>query len=135
MTTGFPPPGDEHAVLALERAALARWCRGDPSGFLELSDDDVGYFDPFRPRRIDGIVELTAYYEQLRGTINAVAWEVLEPRVVEIDDVAILTFCFRSWGASGAMVVWNCTEVYRRRPAGWRIAQTHWSFAAADTPS
>ena len=130
MITGSHLCDDEHDVLALERTALARWCRGDPSGFLELSDDEVGYFDPFHPRRIDGIAALTAYYEALRGTVAVVAWEVLEPRVVEIGEAAILTFRFRSWGAGGALVEWNCTEVYRRRPAGWRIAQTHWSFTA-----
>lgn len=132
MTAGSPSSGDEHEVLALERTALARWCRGDPSGFLEISDDEVGYFDPFRPHRIDGIAALTTYYEGLRGTVAAVAWEVAEPRVVEVGEVAILTFRFRSWGASGALVEWNCSEVFRRRPAGWRIAQTHWSLAAPE---
>ena len=133
MTTGSLPSADEHEVLALERGAVARWCRGDPSGFLEISDDEVGYFDPFHRHRIDGIAALTAYYEALRGTIAAVAWEVLEPRVVEIGEVAILTFRFRSWGTSGALVEWNCSEVFRRRPAGWRIAQTHWSIVAPET--
>lgn len=130
MTTGSLPSGDEHEVLVLERAALARWCSGDPTGFLDISDEEVGYFDPFHPHRIDGIAALRAYYEALRGTITAIAWEVFEPRVVEIGEVAILTFRFRSWGASGVLVEWNCSEVYRRRPAGWRIAQTHWSLAA-----
>lgn len=31
----------EHEVIGLERAALGRWCRGDPSGFLEISDEAV----------------------------------------------------------------------------------------------
>jgi len=31
-------------------------------------------------------------------------------------------------GTNEATSRWNCTEVYRRDPVGWRIVQTHWSF-------
>jgi len=132
MSTGSTEAISEHEVLGLERAAIARWCRGDPSGFLDISDVEVGYFDPFLAHRIDGLAALTTYYESLRGTISAVAWEVLEPRVVEIDEIAILTFRIRVWGESGESVAWNCSEVFRRRPVGWRIAQTHWSLTTPD---
>ncbi len=122
---------DEHEVIGMERAALGRWCRGDPSGFLEISDEDVTYFDPFHPLRIDGLAALTAYYEALRGKVSAAAWEIVAPSVAEIGEVAVLTFRFVSRGAAGGEARWNCTEVYRRRPGGWRIVQTHWSFTAA----
>jgi hypothetical protein len=57
-------------LLLLERAALKRWCKGDPSGFLELCAKDVVYFDPFLDQRLDGLPALTAYYESLRGKIG-----------------------------------------------------------------
>lgn len=38
-------------VLALERAALDRWGRGDPGGCLEICAPDVTYFDPAVPKR------------------------------------------------------------------------------------
>lgn len=117
-------------ILDLEQAALARWCRGDPSGFLELSAPDVVYFDPFQPGRIDGLAALTAYYEGLRGKISAVRWELVRPLVQVVDRAAVLTFQFLSQGPGGEAHRWNCTEVYRRDPAGWRIVQTHWAFAA-----
>ncbi len=47
-------------LIALERRALERWCRGDPSGFLEIAAPDIVYFDPFVERRIDGLPALTA---------------------------------------------------------------------------
>jgi hypothetical protein len=31
-------------ILALERAALDRWGKGDPGGFLELYANDITYF-------------------------------------------------------------------------------------------
>lgn len=125
----------EHEVIGLERAALGRWCRGDPSGFLEISDEAVTYFDPFIPHRIDGLQALTAYYEALRGKIFAATWEIVAPAVAEIGEVAVLTFRFVSRGADGGTARWNCTEVYRRREAGWRIVQTHWSFTAPEGAS
>ena len=123
-------PRDEHEALALERAALARWCRGDPGGFVEISDDEVSYFDPFVARRIDGRTALAAYYAGLAGQISEIAWEVIDPMVTDIGDVAILSYRCRSWGERGAMVSWNCTEVFRRRPEGLRLIHTHWSLTA-----
>ena len=46
------PTDIAQTIIGMERAALERWGRGDPSGFLEISADDVVYFDPFQPRRL-----------------------------------------------------------------------------------
>ena len=115
-------------IIALERTALERWCNGDPSGFLEISAPEVVYFDPFLPRRIDGLKALSAYYESLRGKVYAKRFELLNPAVQMIGDAAILTFNFVSWAEDGGKSRWNCTEVYRRAADAWRIVQTHWSF-------
>jgi ketosteroid isomerase-like protein len=115
-------------ILELERAALVRWCNGDPSGCLEISAPDVVYFDPFIERRIDGLKSLSVYYEGLRGKISAERFEILNPVVQHTGDVAVLTFNFVSYGANQFELRWNCTEVYRRDASGWRIIQTHWSL-------
>ncbi|MBU1700688.1 MAG: nuclear transport factor 2 family protein [Candidatus Eisenbacteria bacterium] len=71
--------GDPTAtILAMERHALDRWCKGDPSGFLEISAPDVVYFDPYQGERIDGLEALTAYYESLRGKVSASRWEIVQ---------------------------------------------------------
>lgn len=117
-------------LIALEQRALDRWCQGDPSGFLEISALDVVYFDPFLERRMDGLEALTAYYENLRGQINASRHEMLNPMVQVAGDAAVLTFNFHSWGGNEDPYRWNCTEVYRREACDqWRIIQTHWSFS------
>lgn len=117
-----------HEIIDMENAALVRWCSGDPSGFLEISAPDVVYFDPFVTNRLDGLDALTRYYDGVRGKIFAARFEMFDPLVQQIGDAAVLTFRFVSYGGSeGAVMRWNCTEVYRRVPAGWRIVQTHWS--------
>lgn len=118
-------------LLALERGALERWGKGDPSGFLEISAPDVVYFDPMIERRIDGLEQLTRYYEGVRGKIRIERQEILNPKVQRVGDLAVLTFNYVSYGGNENGLRWNCTEVYRKDPAGWRIIQTHWSFTKA----
>jgi len=121
-------------IIALERAALTRWLNGDPSGFLELSDEEVVYFDPFVASRIDGLAALRDYYEPLRGQIRAERFELLHPLVQHVGELAVLTFNLVSYGESDNALRWNCTEVYRLRGAQWKIIQTHWSFTPAPKP-
>ena len=118
-------------ILALERAALDRWGQGDPSGFLEISAPEVVYFDPFLKQRLDGLEELTRYYEGIRGKVRIARYELLNPKVHQIGDAAVVTFNYVSYGGNEDEYRWNCTEVYGRYSVGWRIIQTHWSFTNA----
>lgn len=119
-------------IIALEKGALDRWCAGDPDAFIDQSAEDVTYFDPFHETRLDGKAALSALYAGLRGKIFTPRHEMIEPKVQAAGDAAVLTFRFVSWnGSEGDRAAWNCTEVYRRDPEGWRIIQTHWSFTGA----
>lgn len=86
-----------HAVIDLELAALARWCNGDPDGYLEISAPDVVYFDPFIGQRIDGLPALTAYYDELRGKIYAKHYKMSGAHLQEQGELVILSFHFASW--------------------------------------
>jgi ketosteroid isomerase-like protein len=112
-------------ILAMERAALDRWVKGDPDGFLEISDPEVVYFDPYQPRRVNGIAELRRLYDSLRGQAKILHYEIIDPKVTVLGDMAVLTFNFVSQGSEG---LWNTTEVYRRNQGQWRIIHTHWSL-------
>lgn len=122
-------PQLDDEILALERAALVRWCQGDPSGYLEICADDIVYFDPFIERRIDGLAALRTYYESLRGKISAPRWEILDPLVQHSGNIAVLTFHFVSGGGSEGGLRWNSSETYRHGSEGWRLIHSHWSFA------
>lgn len=113
-------------IIALEKTALDRWEKGDPSGFLEISAYDVTYFDPSLEDRLDGLDALTSYYEGLRGKILADRYELINPKVQVYGDAAVLTFNYVSYGRE--IHRWNCTEVYRKADDSWRIIQTHWSI-------
>lgn len=117
-------------LIAIETAALERWCHGEPSGFLEISAQDVVYFDPFLQNRLDGLPALTAYYENLLGKIHVERFEILNPHVHVEGKVAVLTYNFVSYGANEDAYRWNCTEVFRQTDTEWKLIQTHWSFTA-----
>jgi len=113
-------------IIAMERAALDRWGNGDPSGFLEISADDVCYFDPFQESRLDGLAALTKLYESIRGQVKADSYELVNPKVQVVGDAAVLTFNYVA--QTGEKIFkWNCTEVYAYRNGKWQIIQTHWS--------
>jgi ketosteroid isomerase-like protein len=114
-------------ILALERAALDRWGKGDPDGFLEITDPEVVYFDPFQPRRVNGIEQLRKLYDEARGKIRIDRYEIIDPKVQIAGELALLTFNFVSHGSEGEMR-WNTTEVYRLRSGQWRIIHSHWSL-------
>ena len=125
--------GDDAAetIIAMEKAALERWGNGDPWGFIEICAPEVTYQDPSLKLRIEGLETLTAYYKQAEGKISLDGFELLNPRVQQHGDVAVLTFNYVSWSGTGDARTesrWNCTEVYRRGDEGWRIIHTHWSY-------
>jgi hypothetical protein len=122
-------------IIAMERAALDRWCKGDPAGFLEISAPDVAYFDPFLERRLDGREALARYYEPLKVKISISRYELINPQVQLAGDAAVLTFNYVSYDRTGDASRWNCTEVYRRSCERWEIVQTHWSFTRPDVKS
>jgi ketosteroid isomerase-like protein len=122
-------------IIGMERAALERWGRGDPSGFLEISADDVVYFDPYQPRRLNGLAELRELYESIRGQVQIARFDLINPVVQAVDDMAVLTFNYVAEGTNEVTSRWNCTEVYRLDGGTWRIIQTHWSITEPDMRS
>lgn len=114
-------------IIALEKAALTRWGNGDPAGFLEITAQDVVYFDPYVPHRVDGLAALTTYYQALWGKVFFDCFELLNPTVQEYGDTAVLTFNYVSY-KDDKPDYWNCTEVYCRIDGHWKIIQSHWSY-------
>ena len=115
-------------IIAMEKAALEKWCKGDPSGFLEISAEDVVYFDPFMEIRLDGLDKLKKLYEGLRGQVDSSWFEMPNAKVHVGENMAVLTFNFKS-KVNDKESKWNCTEVYRKETDGqWKIIQTHWSL-------
>ena len=126
----------EH-IISLERAALDRWIRADPDGYLGLYDANATYFDPFAEKRVDGLDELNPRLGAVRGVVlpfTEPRYDMIDPIVHVEGHIAVLSFNLVNYGKpSGSaeetvLARWNATEVYREMDGAWRLVHTHWSF-------
>ena len=120
-------------IIALERAALDRWGRGDPAGFTELYGNEVTYFDPSTEVRIDGRQAMVDYYRPWTGAIQIDRFDMLNPQVVVDGNMALLTYNLVNYNRDSAGMEfvgsrWNSTTVFRREDGAWRSIHSHWSF-------
>jgi len=124
-------------VIALERAALDRWGRGDPQGFLETYAPDVTYFDPMQAARVDGLEAMKRLLGPMAGKFKIDRYEMLNPKVQEHGDVAVLTYNVVNYvkepdGSEKVSPRWNSTSVFRRDNGRWRTIHSHWSLTKPD---
>jgi ketosteroid isomerase-like protein len=119
-------------VIAAERAALDRWGKGDPQGYLETYAPDITYFDPMQERRLDGIDAMRKLLVPLTGKIKVDRYEMIGPKVQQYGDVAVLSYNLNSHvrapDGNPGVVRWNSTAVYVRERDRWRSIHSHWSF-------
>ena len=139
-----PAPHASDAVLeellALERAALDRWLRFDPEGYLGIFAPDISYFDPTAERRVDGLEAMRKRLEPMKKITPPFTdprYEIVGPKVDHLGDLAVLSLNLVSYGRLGGqpesvLARWNSTEVYRRTGGQWRIVHSHWSRTQAD---
>jgi RNA polymerase sigma factor (sigma-70 family) len=85
---GFDPEG----IITMERAALDRWGKGDPQGYLEILAQEVTYFDPIQRKRVDGLPPMTALLVPFTAKIKIDRYEMIDPAVQRHGHLAILTF-------------------------------------------
>ena len=125
------------AVIGIERAALDRWGKGDPQGYLETYAPEVTYFDPFIEKRVDGLDAMRKYLEPITGKVKVDHYDMLDPKVQRHGDVAALSYNLVSYakkpdGTVSAVARWNSTKVYVRVGGQWKIFHDHWSFIKPD---
>jgi hypothetical protein len=116
-------------LVALERAALDRWGHGDPQGYLDIMEPGITYFDPFTPARVDDLAGVKAWFAPFTGKIHIDRYQIINPRVQRVDDLAVLTFNLVDEVDNAKITAhWNTTEVYHRVGNTWRIVHSHWSY-------
>jgi len=128
--------GDSEAtnIIAMERAALDRWGRGDPQGALDLYAKDITYFDPLQDKRVDGLDAMKALYSAIAGKIKIQHYDMIDPKVQRTGDVAVLTYNLVDdvvqlpTGPTSVKVPWNVTAVYSRIEGQWKVVHSHFSY-------
>jgi ketosteroid isomerase-like protein len=114
-------------ILAREKAAVERWCKGDVEGYLNNSSDHVTYFDPFTAERLNGLPELSKLYRSFAGQFHFDRFEFVDPEVQVSGDVAVLTYNLVTYAGSKTER-WNAPMVYQKERGNWKIIHTHMSI-------
>jgi ketosteroid isomerase-like protein len=125
-------PGVLSEIMALESAAMERWRKGDPGGFIELYTPQATYFDTGTPQRLGG-EDLRAELARRKGLIHYEMMEFISPSIQVQRDMAVLFYRFFSTrlnpdGSIACRIPWNCSVVYVRSEGQWRILHNHWSY-------
>ena len=99
-------------VVAMERAALDRWGKGDPQGYLEIMANEVTYFDPTQEKRMDGLEAMRKMLAPITGKVKVSRFDMIGPKVQHHGDAALLTFNLVSYvaqpdGKERAVARWN----------------------------
>ena len=120
-------------VVAIERASLDRWAKGDPDGFLNAFAPEVTYFSPTEERRVDGFEAMKALLAPVRGKIRIDRYEMLNTKVQRHGDVAVLTYQIVNYqrtsdGKEQPTTRWNSTAVFHRSGGRWRTIHSHFSY-------
>jgi len=134
------PDTPANAIFRLENEAMEQWRQGNPMRWVEISTDDLIYFDPGLAAPVVGTKAYRDYLTPLLGKIHYDASEFVEPRVALAGDLAVLTYNYHSLrrGADGTMQrssFWNTTQVYVRRADTWKIIHSHWSYIGHRQPA
>lgn len=120
----------EKDVIALEHSALDKWSQGNPNRFIDISADDVTWYEftPGKQPRIDSLKAVRKYLESLEGLIPPHTYEIENPKVQLYENTAILTFHWKGASKDGTpMEKWKVTSVYHWKNSKWQMVHAHWS--------
>ena len=119
----------EEVIIGMEKAALERWYKGDPYGYLEMYDEkDFSYFDPAKDKRLDGHSDMKAFYDTIKGLVHSDKYEILTPLVQVSKDTATLSYNLVAYVGKDVHN-WNSSSVFKLNDNNqWKVIHTHWSF-------
>lgn len=115
-------------ILTRLQSVADRFYNKDPLAYTELLAEDVTYFAPITPGRVEGIGAVRALFAPFQGKLSVPRFEILNPKLQLHGDIGILTYNLNEYGADGAITTrWNSSEVYRRFGDKWQAIHAHWS--------
>jgi ketosteroid isomerase-like protein len=84
-------------------------------------------------KRIDGLAAMKEMLAPITGKISVSRFEMINPRVQQHGDIALLTFNLTSYqkqpdDTEKTVARWNSTETYARVDGQWRLIHSHWSY-------
>ena len=119
----------ERELIAMERASMDGWLKGDSGPMLSAADQDITLFHIMTQQRLDGVEAVKALYAPYAGRPLFDSYRIENPKVQAGGDMAILSYQLATQNG-GVTRRWNATEVYQKKRAGWRVIHSHFSTTA-----
>lgn len=120
----------DRLVAQLRAALVPYYEQSDPSAFVAMYTDRVTSFDPWSKGRKDGAA-VAEHLMSFAGTIPALGYELVRPRVELVGDAAVFTFELdtRNPETGEQVAVWNATQVHDLATEDAQVVHAHWSYA------
>jgi len=121
---------DERGVITAHKALIAAMEAGDVAAVTALMDpsSNLILFYPFVENRFDGISEVDEGLGAMFGQLGPLSWTEAHATMDIDGNVAWMTshVLIKTPEMPGPFVG-RGTEVWVRRPGGWRLTHAHWS--------
>jgi len=117
-------------LVAMERAAMDGWLKGDPGPMLAAADPDITFFHVMTRQRLEGAAAVKELYAGFAGTPLFDSYRIEQPKVQAGADMAVLSYQLVTRNGDLDRT-WNATQVYQRKNTGWRVIHTHFSATPA----
>ena len=121
-----PAAQTERDILAMERASMDGWLKGDSGPMLAASDADITMFHVMTQKRVEGAAGVKELYAGYQGRPLFDSYRIDNPKVQTGGDMAILSYVLVTHNGDVERR-YNATQVYQRKKAGWRVVHTHFS--------
>jgi len=119
-------------LVGIEQQCAEAFNKKDLRRILEFFDTDISGFSSTEHDRFDGKDELKKTFEYYLSEAESVNYEILDPRVSQFNEVAILSFYWRVTLRSGSKrieIPGRGTHVFRKKNNQWKIVHEHFSRA------
>lgn len=116
-------------IIALERSALDKWAHSNTMGYIDISADDVTWFDFTGDEQlVEGRNAVKKFLSPLSGQIPLHNYEIVNPKVQVYENCAILTFHWKAvTNDSKPLPGWKATSVYYWKDGKWQQVHANWS--------
>lgn len=124
----------EREILELVRAWNAAFAENDVERYFGFVDPDITVLTPANPYRVEGAAQDREEFEfsLASGKSHVNLFQMMQPKVQLAGDAAVVTYFWRGSlgrGEAAAMLHFKETDVFVRRPAGWKLLHVHLSRA------
>lgn len=122
-------------IIALEKAALDKYYKGDMSGYLNLwSKKNFTYFDANTVLRIDKYEEVADFLNKyVAGRMYADSYEFVSPRVQIGADMVVLTYQLHA-DTTLIEMHYNVIEVFQKEDGEWKVIHSTWDLITPFSP-